>query len=39
MVLGLVSWGKDCGMPSQPGVYTHIKYYIDWIHTVIASTQ
>ncbi|XP_045127889.1 urokinase-type plasminogen activator-like isoform X2 [Portunus trituberculatus] len=34
-VMGLVSWGKSCGKAMQPGVYTDIQYYIDWIHDVM----
>jgi len=29
-LVGLVSWGVDCG-GSTPGVYTRISYYYDWI--------
>ncbi|XP_045582265.2 serine protease 30 isoform X2 [Procambarus clarkii] len=34
-LMGVVSWGKNCGKARQPGVYSHIQYYLDWIHSVL----
>ena len=35
-VVGLVSWGVGCGMPSVPSAYTAVWDYVDWIHNKIS---
>ena len=31
-VLGITSWGRGCGKPYSPGVYTKVSTLVDWIH-------
>lgn len=37
-VIGIVSFGKGCGEPKFPGIYTNVAVFRDWINNILQST-
>lgn len=34
ILLGVVSWGKGCGLAHFPGVYSDVRASRKWIHSI-----
>ncbi|KAH9645006.1 hypothetical protein HF086_003336 [Spodoptera exigua] len=34
-VVGVTSYGKNCGIPGSAGMYTRVSYYVPWIESIV----
>lgn len=34
ILIGIISWGGDCGNKTQPGVYAKMSYFVRWLYEV-----
>ena len=37
VLVGIVSYGWDCGDDQSPGVYARVQHFKRWIHSIIFS--
>jgi secreted trypsin-like serine protease len=37
VLVGIVSWGKGCGRPGEPGYYVRVDHFLDWIRRAMAA--
>jgi transmembrane serine protease 8 len=38
-IIGITSWGIQCGEDGYPGVYTRVPYFIDWIENELQNIK
>lgn len=34
-IIGITSFGKFCGFPNSPAIYTNVSHYVPWIESIV----
>lgn len=38
-VMGITSWGYGCGRANNPGVYTNVQFYEEWLSKTLFNSM
>ena len=39
VLAGIVSGGRGCGVPKQPGIYVEVEHFLPWINKTIEENN